>query len=846
MTTNFAEVRGGLRHTRVVRAVGALLLCVAMSAGVQLTDWANASAAPLLVAVTVSPTATNVPKGDTTQLTAIGHYSNLTTANITASVTWSSSDAAVATVSNAAGSQGLVAGNGTGAATITATATGALLSGTAAVTVLPPVLQALKLTLPSSSLPKGETEQLRATGVLSDGTTENLTDAASWASSSGDVASVSSSGLVTALTTGVTSVTATYLSLISNTKSLDVIPAVLQSLSLSTPNSSLPKGESQQLTATGSFSDGSTGDLTGAVTWSTSTPSMVSVSPSGLATAVGTGSATITATDPTSLISSTTSFNVVSAVLQSLILSVPNASLPKGETEQLAATGVLSDGTTEDLTNAVNWATSSGGVASVSSSGLVTALTTGVTSITATDPTSLISGTGSLSVVPSVLQSLSLSTSTINLPEGETQQLTATGLFSDGTTKDLTHAVSWASSNGGIASVSSSGLVQAVDTGVATITATDPLSLISGAAVVTVGPVVLQSLSLSTSTISLPKGETQQLIATGLFSDGSIADLTDAVNWVSSDSSVASVSPTGLVSALTTGTSTITAAVPLSQISRSTAVTVLPAVLEALDMSSPISLPAGETQQLTAIGVFSDGTTSDLTGLVNWATSSPSLATVSSSGIVAAVSAGVATITATDPLTVISSTTSVTVLPAVLLQVTVTPSPTAVPVYDSVQLTATGHYSDGSTRDVTGQMSWRSADTSIATVSSTGILTGVATGQTTINATSASLDGPASTSVAVTGPGITITPSSGTMGSRVRVAGQGFMPGSVVKIAYETGIASSPKVSLRKITVSTNGTFSHNVRIPSGALAGAKGAHTISVKYAHTKVVLATSTYTLT
>ena len=70
-----------------------------MSAGVLLTGTANASAAPLLLAVTVSPTAANVPKGDTTQLTATGHYSNLTTANITTSVTWSSSSAGVATVS---------------------------------------------------------------------------------------------------------------------------------------------------------------------------------------------------------------------------------------------------------------------------------------------------------------------------------------------------------------------------------------------------------------------------------------------------------------------------------------------------------------------------------------------------------------------------------------------------------------------------------------------------------------------------------------------------------------------------------------------------------------------------
>ena len=844
MTTNFAGVRGA-RRTRFVQAVGACLLCIAMSAGAQLSGVGDASAAPLLLAVTVSPTAANVPKGDTTQLTATGHYSNLTTANITTSVTWSSSSAGIATVSNASGSAGLVTGDGTGAATITATAPGALLSGTAAVTVLPPVLQALNLTVPSASLPKGETEQLSATGLLSDGTTEDLTNAVTWASSSGGVASVSSSGLATALTTGVTSVTATYLSLISNTKSLDVIPAVLQSLSLSVPSSSLPKGESQQLTATGLLSDGTTEDLTGSVTWSTSTPSTMSVSPSGLATAVGTGVATITATDPTSLISSTTSFNVVSAVLQSLSLTVPSASLPKGETEQLTATGFLSDGSTEDLTNEVSWAGSNEGVASVSSSGLVTALTTGATSITATDPTSLISGTGSLSVVPAVLQSLRLSTATVSLPKGETQQLSATGLFSDGTTADLTDALSWVSSNSSVATVSPTGLISAVTTGTSTITATDPLSSISGSTSLTVLPAVLQALHLS-STINLPAGETQQLTATGIFSDGTTSDVTSLVSWATSSSSLATVSSSGLVTAVSAGTATITATDPLTLISSTTSVDVLPAVLLAVTVSPPIAnVPAGETQQLTARGVYSDGSTADLTGVVTWSTSSSSTASVSSSGLVTGVGTGVATISATDPSSVVSGVSVITVLPAVLLQVKVTPSPAAVPVYDSVQLIATGYYSDGSTRDVTGQVTWASADSSIATVSPTGLLTGVATGQTTINASS-SVIASASTSITVTGPSITITPTSGPRGARVKIRGQGFTPGSVEKIAYKTGVASAPKELLCKTIISTNGTFSCKARIPSGTLAGAKGVHTISAKSAHTKDVLATATYTLT
>jgi hypothetical protein len=75
--------------------------------------------------------------GQSTQFTATGLYSDLSTADVTTSVTWSTSDSATASISNTAGSQGLATGAAVGAVTVTATDPSTSLPGTAALTVTP-------------------------------------------------------------------------------------------------------------------------------------------------------------------------------------------------------------------------------------------------------------------------------------------------------------------------------------------------------------------------------------------------------------------------------------------------------------------------------------------------------------------------------------------------------------------------------------------------------------------------------------------------------------------------------------------------------------------------------------
>ncbi|HXQ44795.1 MAG TPA: Ig-like domain-containing protein, partial [Acidimicrobiales bacterium] len=103
----------------------------------------------VLLSITVAPTVASVPAGQTQQFTATGYYSDLSTQNLTDSVTWSTSGAA-ATISNATGSQGLATGVSTGVVTITATDPTTLIPGTAVLTVTPgPAAPSITMT-PSS------------------------------------------------------------------------------------------------------------------------------------------------------------------------------------------------------------------------------------------------------------------------------------------------------------------------------------------------------------------------------------------------------------------------------------------------------------------------------------------------------------------------------------------------------------------------------------------------------------------------------------------------------------------------------------------------------------------------
>ena len=135
----------------------------------------------------------------------------------------------------------------------------------------PPQLVTIAVTPGAASVPAGLTQQFAATGAFGDGSTGDLTASVAWASSNPLVATINTGGLATGVGVGTADITATSNGLTSNTATLTVTPADLVSIAVTPEAASIPVGANQQFTAVGSFSDGSTADVTAAATWESTT-----------------------------------------------------------------------------------------------------------------------------------------------------------------------------------------------------------------------------------------------------------------------------------------------------------------------------------------------------------------------------------------------------------------------------------------------------------------------------------------------------------------------------------------------------------------------------------------------
>ena len=181
---------------------------------------------PHLDSIAITPANPSVPKGETEQFTATGTFADNSTANITNQVTWASANTATATISNAAGSIGFAPAVATGTSSISATFEG--VTGSTLMTVGPPVLVSLWVTPASPNALENTTDQFSASGIYSDGSTQNLTSLVTWASATPGVATISPAGVANGIIAGTSSISATYQGLTSsNTLAVDPPPVTL-------------------------------------------------------------------------------------------------------------------------------------------------------------------------------------------------------------------------------------------------------------------------------------------------------------------------------------------------------------------------------------------------------------------------------------------------------------------------------------------------------------------------------------------------------------------------------------------------------------------------------------------
>ncbi len=581
-------------------------------------------------------------------------------------------------------------------------------------------VESVTIIQPATEIIEGETIQLTATVKPDDATDKTV----EWASSKQSVATITDKGLVTAIASGSSTITATAggkTAACRITVSKKVIEVT--SVTLNKEALELTEGEEESLTVTVKPDDAT--DKT--VSWSSSAPEIATVE-EGKITALKEGKAVITAKAGDKEATCEVTVNKRFIPVESVTLDKTAIMLKEDESMVLTATVKPDDAT--DKT--VSWSSSDTGVVTVSA-GRVTSVKEGKATITARAGDKEATCEVIVSKRFIEVTSLTLDHAEIALVKGEEKALTATVQPADATDKTVT----WLSSNADIAKVDNKGKVTAVKSGTATITAKAGEQ--SAACRVTVSTPV-ERISLDRTAITLEEGQSESLTATVIPED---AD-EKTVSWSSSNADIAKVDDAGKVTAVKAGSAVITAKAGEKTATCSVTVEkkVIPVTSVTLNTTN-LSLKKGQSETLTATVQPDDATDKTLT----WASSDETVATVQD-GTVTAMKSGTATVSAmagdqkascavtvTNPVTAISLDQTLLSLDA----------------GEWVTLTATVTPDDADDKTV----NWSSTDASIVTVDNNGKVTGVDEGTATITARAGTKS--ATCWVTVKAPSVTVT-----------------------------------------------------------------------------------------
>jgi hypothetical protein len=617
----------------------------------------------------------------------------------------------------------------------------------------------------------------------------------------------------------------------------------LQSIQINPSSASIAQGTTQAFTATGTYSDGSTKDLTLAAQWSCLLSNLATVSNSsptqGLAMGVAPGTALITASMGS--VSNSGTLSIKGGLnVTSLVVSPATATIGFGTQQQFTATATFSDMSQQDVTNVSSWSVPP--LFITSHSGLAIANNVGTGNMVQAIFGGGGSGTATLSVDLSNLVSISVLPAPASIANHTQVRFAAIGTFKDGSTRDISSLATWSSSNPAVATIGSpGGVFKGTGVGTATISAmactvTDPITqncigtILSGSASLNVTGAQLQSIAVFPVNASIAPTTKLGFTAIGVFSDVSTQDLTNQLAWSVLDPSIASVQTAkGIVTGLSAGPTTVTASSStlLGSIQGSTQINVTSATLTSIALKPANTFIApGSTLSYSAIGTFTDATIQDISDASSWSSEFQNVATVSSA---AATGQGLGQSNMTAKLksasgTVVSGTTNLKV--ASPKQISIAAAPATVQMADqtATQLTATGTFVDGSTQDLTSSVNWSSSGPNIATVGAqTGIVSALAPGKSTVTAMLGSVS--STTQVTVTNASltsITLSPANPSiaLGSSQQFTATGnFSDGSIqallgaawsssapmIAAADNSGLATSTGVGTATVTASLNG-----------------------------------------
>ncbi|WP_299014118.1 Ig-like domain-containing protein [uncultured Photobacterium sp.] len=328
-----------------------------------------------------------------------------------------------------------------------------------------------------------------------------------------------------------------------------------------------------QFTATAYFEDHSKRDISEQVQWISSDQRTGTVTNAGQFKGINAGTTAIMA-QFNGIESNAIDVTVTDAEIRHVQIAPKSGNannLPEGVTLEMVVTGIFSDNTHQELQrDALQWSSSNGAVARRIQPGIVKGINKGSAKITA-QFNGITSNTVEVTVTDAVVNEIQITSKSgdLNIPAGFTQPITVSGLFSDNIKRKLSASdVTWSTANPSVATVDSDGIVKGISEGSTTISAqyngfegnpieSDPLT-------VTITDATLAEITITSSVgdvHNVVKGYNLQLVATGIFSDGSRRNISDDVSWSSDDDSFAMVddSHSGLVHGVEIGHAVISA-----------------------------------------------------------------------------------------------------------------------------------------------------------------------------------------------------------------------------------------------------------------------------------------------
>lgn len=611
-------------------------------------------------------------------------------------------------------------------------------------------LVALNVSPLTSSIQIGGMQQYVATASFADGSSKLVSSESTWTSSAPANASISTSGAAQGLSAGTVTISAKYADKTA-TANLTVVPSVLQSIAVTPANPSIPMGSQQIFKAIGTYSNGSSADISAISTFSASNPSIASISTSGTAKGLLVGVTPIVASSGG--LSGTTNLTVTPAVLQQLAISPINPSLQIGSSQAMIVTATYTDGSTLAVTNSSTFTSSVPAIATVvSTTGIVKAISAGTSVITANHNGMTVNTT--VTVTPAQLLSIAVTPANASVLIGATQSFIATGTYNDGSTANISNTVAWTSADVSKATILPGGVATGLAVGTSTMSAS--LNGRTGNANLTVTQATtLLSILVSPPTSDILVNNSQSYSATANYSDGSRVDITNLASWTSSNTAVATIMPTGVASGVTSGTSTINANYQTKSSSAQLTVSSTPALVSVTVTPASNTVMVGNSKNFTATARYSDNTTVNITSVANWSSNEAQFATVDQNGLATGVSEGLATINANYNGR--TGTGELSVTPALaIVSIAVTPLNPSATVGATQQFTAIATYNDMRTENVSNSVVWSSASPSTATVSNSipkGLTIALSTGVTAITATQGMISG--STNFNVTAATIT-------------------------------------------------------------------------------------------